>query len=33
MRPYEVQNEHSKQGMDFELKREQIRKTPTGGSK
>jgi hypothetical protein len=33
MRPYEMQNEQNKQGMDFELKREQIRKTPTGGSK
>ena len=31
MRPYEVENEHSKQGMDFELKREQIRKTPKTG--
>jgi len=30
MRPYEVQNEYSKQGMDFALKREQIRKTPVG---
>jgi hypothetical protein len=30
MRPYEVQNEWSKQGMDFELKREQMRRTPKG---
>jgi hypothetical protein len=33
MRPYEVQNEQNKQGMDFALKRDQIRKTPAGGSK
>ncbi len=33
MRPYEVQNEHSKQGIDFALRREQIRKTPTGGNR
>jgi len=30
MRPYEVQDERYKQGMDFALKREQIRKTPVG---
>ena len=30
MRPYEMQNEQNKQGMDFQLKREQIRKTPVG---
>jgi hypothetical protein len=30
MRPYEVQQEQYKQGMDFALKREQIRKTPVG---
>jgi hypothetical protein len=33
MRPYEMQNEQNKQGMDFQLKREQIRKTPAGGGK
>jgi hypothetical protein len=33
MRPYEVQDNRYKQGMDFALKREQIRKTPTGGKK